>query len=117
MMIDFEKSGGLIPVIVQDAKTLQVLMLGYANEEAWGITLKTKYVTFFSRSRNALWTKGETSGNYLHMTDYFIDCDNDTILILANPVGSTCHRGTTTCFDVVNDRGDVVKCPPQLSNK
>ena len=115
MMIDFQKSGGLIPVIVQDASTLQVLMLGYANNEAWDETMKTRHVTFWSRSRNALWTKGETSGNYLHMTDYFIDCDNDTILILANPVGPTCHRGTTTCFDELDEHGKVVKCPPQLS--
>ncbi|MCH8524325.1 MAG: phosphoribosyl-AMP cyclohydrolase [Balneolales bacterium] len=114
-MINFQKSDGLVPVIVQDAQSLQVLMLGYANREAWNKTLETRHVTFWSRSRKALWTKGETSGNYLHMVDYFIDCDNDTVLILANPIGPTCHRGTRTCFDVIGEEGTILKTPPHQS--
>ncbi|MCH8495789.1 MAG: phosphoribosyl-AMP cyclohydrolase [Balneolales bacterium] len=110
--LDFEKTGGLIPVIIQHADTLQVLMLGYMNEEAWELTMKTGKVTFYSRSRNSIWVKGETSGNYLHLHDYFVDCDNDTILITALPVGPTCHRGTTTCFDVQNTSEEVTKTPP-----
>ena len=110
--LDFDKSNGLIPVIIQHAETLQVLMLGYMNEEAWQLTMNTGKVTFYSRSRNSIWLKGETSGNYLNLHDYFVDCDNDTILITALPIGPTCHRGTTTCFDVQNASGDVTKVPP-----
>ena len=113
MKIDFDKSEGLVPVIVQDARSLQVLMLGYANAEAWDKTLQTGMVTFWSRTRNELWTKGETSGNVLKLVDYFIDCDHDTILVTADPIGPTCHRGTTTCFDSVNDAGELVKMPPR----
>mgnify|MGYP002626821084 CR=1 FL=1 len=91
--------GGLIPAIVQDYETLQVLMLGYMNEESFKKTQETKKVTFWSRSRNCLWTKGETSGNFLHLKEMYVDCDNDTILIKAKPDGPTCHKGTTSCFD------------------
>lgn len=96
--IDFSKSKGLVPAIIQDAESLQVLMLGYMNEEAVEQTLATKKVTFFSRSKNRLWTKGEESGNVLHLVDFKVDCDQDTILIKANPVGPTCHKGTKTCW-------------------
>lgn len=113
MNIDFEKSGRLVPVIVQDADTLQVLMLAYTNKEAWEVTLKTGKVTFWSRSRNTLWTKGDTSGNYLELVDYFIDCDQDTILVTAKPVGPACHRGTITCFDQLHTDGIVHSTPPK----
>ena len=98
MKIDFEKCGGLVPAIIQDATTKIVLMLGYMNQEAFDKTLSTKKVTFWSRSRNCLWTKGETSGNYLNLVDVKIDCDNDTLLVSATPDGPTCHKGTDTCW-------------------
>src|SRR5690606_11534639 len=91
-------SQGLIPAIIQDATTKNVLMLGYMNEEAYKKTLETKQVTFFSRSKNRLWTKGEESGNFLNLVDIKNDCDNDTLLIQVNPVGPTCHTGTDTCW-------------------
>jgi phosphoribosyl-ATP pyrophosphohydrolase/phosphoribosyl-AMP cyclohydrolase len=94
--IDFSK--GLIPAVIQDAATLQVLMLGYMNQEAYEKTLAEKRVTFFSRSKNRLWTKGETSENYLDVVRVQIDCDQDTILIQVNPQGPTCHTGADTCF-------------------
>lgn len=96
--LDFAKSGGLIPAIIQDAQTFQVLMLGYMNREAIETTLKKERVTFFSRSKERLWTKGETSGNYLDLVDLQQDCDNDTLLVLANPQGPTCHTGHDSCF-------------------
>ena len=96
---------GLLPVIIQDADTLKVLMLGYMNEEAFNKTLDTQLVTFFSRTRQTLWTKGETSGNFLHVVDMFADCDADTLLIKAHPDGPTCHRGTTACFDTRENEG------------
>jgi phosphoribosyl-ATP pyrophosphohydrolase len=102
MKIDFEKCGGLVPAIIQDAQTRQVLMLGYMNEEAYNKTLETKKVTFWSRSRNCLWTKGETSGNFLHLIDIKVDCDNDTLLVKAHPDGPTCHTGTDTCWGEEN---------------
>ena len=92
-------SDGLLPVIVQDARTLRVLMLGYMNREAFDKTLSLGLVTFYSRTRKALWTKGETSGNHLRVTEMYPDCDMDTLLIKAIPAGPTCHRGTTACFD------------------
>jgi phosphoribosyl-ATP pyrophosphohydrolase/phosphoribosyl-AMP cyclohydrolase len=98
MNIDFEKMGGLVPAIIQDAVTQKVLMLGFMNEEAYQKTLDTKHVTFWSRTRNTLWTKGETSGNFLNLVDIKVDCDNDTLLILAHPDGPTCHTGTDTCW-------------------
>ena len=103
-----DKTGdGLLPAIIQDATTLKVLMLGYMNEEAFGKTVETGLVTFWSRSRQELWTKGETSGNYLHVVDMWPDCDGDTLLIKARPDGPTCHRGTTACFDTPEDEGFV----------
>ena len=98
MKIDFEKCGGLVPAIIQDATTKCVLMLGYMNQEAFDKTLTTKKVTFWSRSRKCLWTKGETSGNYLNLVDMKIDCDNDTLLVSVTPDGPTCHKGTDTCW-------------------
>jgi phosphoribosyl-ATP pyrophosphohydrolase/phosphoribosyl-AMP cyclohydrolase len=102
MTIDFEKGGGLVPAIIQDAETKNVLMLGYMNKEAYQKTLDTKKVTFWSRSRNCLWTKGETSGNFLHLVDIKVDCDNDTLLVKAHPDGPTCHTGTDTCWGEEN---------------
>lgn len=96
--IDFNKMGGLVPAIVQDAITKNVLMLGYMNTEAYKRTIETKKVTFWSRSRQCLWTKGETSGNYLHVVSIQNDCDHDTLLIKAHPDGPTCHLGTDTCW-------------------
>ncbi len=99
MNIDFTKSNGLVPVIIQDEQTLEVLMLGYMNEEAYQKTQNEKKVTFFSRTKNRLWTKGEESGNFLNVKSIALDCDNDTLLIKVNPVGPTCHKGTRSCFD------------------
>ena len=98
---------GLLPVIVQDATTLKVLMLGYMNREAYDKTAKEGRVTFFSRTRNTLWTKGETSGHYLLVKDMYADCDSDTLLIKAEPIGPTCHRGTTSCFDTPESEGFI----------
>lgn len=98
---------GLLPVIVQDATTLKVLMLGYMNREAYDKTVKEGRVTFFSRTRNTLWTKGETSGHYLLVKDMYADCDSDTLLIKAEPIGPTCHRGTTSCFDTPESEGFI----------
>lgn len=98
---------GLIPAIIQDAVTLRVLMLGYMNREAYLKTLSTGLVTFYSRTRRTLWTKGETSGNVLRVSQIYSDCDNDTLLIQAFPEGPTCHRGTTSCFDTPAHQGFV----------
>ena len=103
MEIDFEKMGGLVPAIIQDAKTKTVLMLGYMNKEAYEKTTHTGKVTFFSRSRQCLWTKGETSGNFLELVDIMVDCDNDTLLVKVNPTGPTCHKGTDTCWGEKNE--------------
>ena len=100
---------GLLPVIVQDATTLKVLMLGYMNREAYDKTAKEGRVTFFSRTRNTLWTKGETSGNFLLVKDMYADCDMDTLLVKAEPIGPTCHRGTTSCFDTPDSEGFIRK--------
>ncbi|MGE8300670.1 MAG: phosphoribosyl-AMP cyclohydrolase, partial [Sphingobacterium paramultivorum] len=97
-MLDFAKSDGLVPVIVQDFQTLEVLMLGYMNEKAWEKTQAEKRVTFFSRSKNRLWTKGEESGNFLNVKSIHVDCDKDTVLIKAEPMGPTCHTGSRSCF-------------------
>ena len=101
MTIKFNKDG-LVPAIIQDAITKNVLMLGYMNEEAYLKTLETKQVTFYSRSKQRLWTKGEESGNYLNLIDIKNDCDNDTLLIQVNPTGPTCHKGTDTCWNTEN---------------
>jgi phosphoribosyl-ATP pyrophosphohydrolase/phosphoribosyl-AMP cyclohydrolase len=96
--LDWSKGDGLLPAVVQDARTGKVLMLGYMNRDSLRRTLGDKRVTFYSRSKQRLWTKGETSGNFLHLVDAAIDCDNDTILVTANPNGPTCHNGTDSCF-------------------
>ena len=105
MKIDFNKSDGLVPVVIQNNTTLQVLMLGYMNEDAFEKTKAENRVTFYSRSKNRLWTKGEESGNFLEVNDIKIDCDNDTILIKATPKGPTCHKGTTSCFAEETPKG------------
>ena len=102
-----KNADGLLPVVIQDATTLKVLMLGYMNREAFDKTLAEGRVTFYSRSRGTLWTKGETSGNYLGVRKLFADCDADTLLIQADPAGPTCHRGTTACFDTPDEEGFV----------
>lgn len=99
IMIDFDKNNGLVPVVIQHYQTLEVLMLGYMNSEAWEMTQKDKRVTFFSRSKNRLWTKGEESGNFLDVKSTHIDCDNDTLLIKVKPTGPTCHTGSRSCFN------------------
>ena len=108
MKIDFEKMDGLVPAIIQDATTKNVLMLGFMNEEAYEKTLATKHVTFWSRTRNTLWTKGETSGHFLNLVDMKIDCDNDTLLVRVNPVGPTCHTGTDTCWGEENESNPLL---------
>ncbi|MBO4785627.1 MAG: bifunctional phosphoribosyl-AMP cyclohydrolase/phosphoribosyl-ATP diphosphatase HisIE [Prevotella sp.] len=108
MDIDFKKMGGLVPAIVQDANTKTVLMLGYMNEEALQKTIETKKVTFWSRSRNELWTKGETSGNFLNLVDIKSDCDNDALLVKAIPDGPTCHKGTDTCWAETNESNPLL---------
>jgi phosphoribosyl-AMP cyclohydrolase / phosphoribosyl-ATP pyrophosphohydrolase len=109
MNIDFNKGGGLVPIIVQDYTNLQVLMLGYMNEEAFTKTQVEGKVTFFSRSKNRLWTKGETSGNFLIVKEIKVDCDNDTILIKATPTGAVCHTGAQTCFGETDTKGFLYK--------
>jgi phosphoribosyl-ATP pyrophosphohydrolase/phosphoribosyl-AMP cyclohydrolase len=102
MNIDFAKGNGLVPAIIQDVNTDKVLMLGYMNEESLAETQKTSKVTFYSRSKKRLWTKGETSGNFLWLDSITVDCDNDTILIKAKPEGPACHTGADTCFNEKN---------------
>ncbi len=108
MEIDFGKMGGLVPAIVQDAVTKNVLMLGFMNEEAYQKTVETGKVTFWSRSRQCLWTKGETSGNFLHLVEITVDCDHDTLLVKAHPDGPTCHTGTDTCWGETNQRNPLL---------
>ncbi len=108
MKIDFEKMGGLVPAIIQDATTRQVLMLGFMNEEAYNKTMETGHVTFWSRSRQTLWTKGETSGHFLNLVSLKNDCDNDTLLVRVNPVGPTCHTGTDTCWGETNEANPIL---------
>lgn len=103
MEIDFEKCGGLVPAIIQDAQTKNVLMMGYMNPEAYQKTLETGKITFWSRSRQCLWTKGETSGNFLWLVNIKVDCDKDTLLVTARPEGPTCHTGTDTCWGEKNE--------------
>lgn len=108
LQIDFSKYNGLIPCVVQDVKTLRVLMVGFMNEDAYHKTVQENRVTFFSRTKQRLWTKGETSGNFLHVSDIKVDCDNDTLLIKATPSGPVCHTGADTCFSEANDRWDLI---------
>ena len=108
MDIDFNKMNGLVPAIIQDSTTRKVLMLGFMNEEAYRQTLATKRVTFWSRTRSCLWTKGETSGNYLELVSLKADCDNDTLLVEVIPHGPTCHKGTDTCWGETNDRNPLL---------
>jgi len=117
MKPDFNKTNGLIPAIIQNAITQQVLMLGYMNEEAFTKTQFEKRVTFYSRSRNELWTKGKTSGNYLNVVSMSLDCDNDTILIQAKPVGPTCHTGATTCFGEPDCKGYLYQLEETISER
>jgi phosphoribosyl-ATP pyrophosphohydrolase/phosphoribosyl-AMP cyclohydrolase len=105
MTIDFQKLNGLVPAVVQDAATNRVLMVGFMNEAAYQRTIDTKKITFFSRTRNTLWTKGETSGNFLILNEIIEDCDQDTLLIKASPNGPVCHTGADTCFNEVNKPG------------
>ena len=106
--LNLEKcADGLLPVVVQDAVTLKVLMVGYMNREAYDKTIAEGRVTFYSRSRECLWTKGETSGNFLLVKDIYVDCDKDTLLIKAIPAGPTCHRGTVSCFDTPDEEGFI----------
>jgi phosphoribosyl-ATP pyrophosphohydrolase/phosphoribosyl-AMP cyclohydrolase len=108
MEINFDKMNGLVPAIIQDAVTKNVLMLGFMNKEAFDKTIETKKVTFYSRSRKCLWTKGETSGNFLNLVSIKNDCDNDTLLIEVNPTGPVCHKGTDTCWGENNDANPLL---------
>jgi phosphoribosyl-ATP pyrophosphohydrolase/phosphoribosyl-AMP cyclohydrolase len=117
MQIDFNKGEGLIPVIIQNTFTLQVLMLGYMNQEAYNKTKADRLVTFFSRSKNRLWTKGESSKNYLRVNDILIDCDNDTILIKATPDGPTCHTGSTSCFKENTSKGFLYELEKTINQR
>lgn len=109
MEIDFNKGDGLVPVVIQDAQTLEVLMLGYMNQEAYDKTVQENIVTFYSRSKNRLWTKGETSNNFLHVQSIHIDCDNDTLLIKVKPDGPTCHTGSRSCFKTEYNQNFVLE--------
>ncbi|WP_276088744.1 bifunctional phosphoribosyl-AMP cyclohydrolase/phosphoribosyl-ATP diphosphatase HisIE [Pedobacter sp. JY14-1] len=117
MKIDFEKTGGLVPVIIQDVQTLEVLMLGYMNDEAWQKTQAEGKVTFFSRSKNRLWTKGEESGNFLFVKETHIDCDNDTLLIKASPAGPTCHTGSRSCFKTAYNQNFVFQLEQIIADR
>lgn len=117
MNIEFQKNNGLVPVIIQDNATMQVLMLGYMNEEAFAKTQQEQKVTFFSRSKNRLWTKGETSGNILMVNEIQVDCDSDTILIKATPQGPTCHTGSTSCFNEETSKGFLYQLQNTISKR
>ena len=105
--VDFEKLNGLVPAVVQDDKSMKVLMVGFMNREALEKTKEFGKVTFFSRTKERLWTKGEESGNFLNVVSILLDCDNDTLLIKANPVGPVCHTGADTCFSEINPKSNV----------
>jgi len=117
MNIDFKKGDGLVPVIIQDCNTLQILMLGYMNEEAFTKTQSEGKVTFFSRSKNRLWLKGEESGNFLFVKEILADCDNDTLLIKAEPVGPTCHTGSKSCFKEETAKGFLYELESVISKR
>ena len=120
MTIDFNKNpDGLVPAIIQDANTKNVLMLGYMNQDALDKTQQTQQVTFFSRTKDRLWTKGEESGNFLNLVDIKLDCDNDTLLIFVNPSGPTCHKGSDTCWNDTNNEsyGFISKLEDVITNR
>jgi phosphoribosyl-AMP cyclohydrolase / phosphoribosyl-ATP pyrophosphohydrolase len=117
MNIDFNKANGLVPVVIQNYLTLQVLMVGYMNEEAFQKTSQEGKVTFFSRSKNRLWTKGETSGNFLIVKEILADCDNDSILIKAEPVGPTCHTGAISCFKEETAKGFIYELQQTVNQR
>lgn len=118
MNIDFNKNNdGLVPVIIQNYLDNKVLMLGYMSEEAFGKTQEIGKVTFFSRSKNRLWTKGEESGNFLEVKSIAVDCDNDTILIKVKPFGPTCHTGSTTCFNEVSNQGFIYELEQIINDR
>ena len=117
MKIDFEKNNGLVPVVVQNYLTYEVLMLGYMNQEAYETTLREGKVTFYSRSKKRLWQKGETSGNFLLVKHMQADCDNDTLLIQAEPLGPTCHTGTKTCFGEGSARGFLYQLEKTITQR
>jgi phosphoribosyl-AMP cyclohydrolase / phosphoribosyl-ATP pyrophosphohydrolase len=115
--IDFSKGSGLVPVVIQDNASLQVLMVGFMNKEALEKTLQERKVTFFSRTKNRLWTKGETSGNYLFVKDLKTDCDNDAILIKVTPAGPVCHNGTFSCFGEAIEKGFIYSLEEIISQR
>lgn len=117
MNIDFKKGDGLVPVIIQNAKTLQVLMLGYMNEQAYKQTQDTGLITFYSRSKKRLWVKGESSGNTLALVEIKLDCDKDTLLILADPKGPTCHTGATSCFNEESAKGFIYELEHTINER
>jgi len=117
MEIDFNKADGLVPVIIQDEHTLEVLMLGYMNQEAYDKTVQENIVTFFSRSKNRLWTKGETSSNFLHVKSIDIDCDNDTLLIKVKADGPTCHTGARSCFNTAYNQNFIMQLEQIIADR
>jgi phosphoribosyl-ATP pyrophosphohydrolase/phosphoribosyl-AMP cyclohydrolase len=117
MNIDFNKTDGLVPVVVQDNQTLEVLMLGYMNQEAYDKTVKENIVTFFSRSKNRLWTKGETSNNFLHIVSIHLDCDNDTLLIKVKADGPTCHTGNRSCFNTDYNQNFILQLEQIIADR
>ena len=117
MNIDFNKGDGLVPVIIQNAQTMQVLMLGYMNKEALDQTIETKKVTFYSRSKQRLWMKGESSGNTLSVIDIKMDCDHDSLLIFVNPKGPTCHTGSTSCFKEDTSKGFIYDLEKTINDR
>ena len=117
MNINFDKENGLVPAVIQDDATMQVLMVGYMNEEAWLKTVSEGRVTFFSRSRQRLWTKGETSGNFLTVKEILPDCDNDALLIKVVPAGPVCHLGTYSCFGDMEAKGFIYKLEKVINER
>ena len=117
MNIDFNKGDGLVPVIIQNVQTMQVLMLGYMNKEAFDQTIETKKVTFYSRSKQRIWMKGESSGNTLSVIDIKMDCDHDSLLIFVNPKGPTCHTGSTSCFKEETSKGFIYELEKTINDR
>jgi phosphoribosyl-ATP pyrophosphohydrolase/phosphoribosyl-AMP cyclohydrolase len=117
MNIDFNKTDGLVPVVIQDEQTLEVLMLGYMNQEAYDKTTRENIVTFFSRSKQRLWTKGETSNNFLHVKSIHLDCDNDTLLIKVKADGPTCHTGDRTCFKTTYNQNFILQLEQIIADR